>query len=59
MKKFIMSISLPVGLTLFLYRVYNLYRLIFNKTEIEQEIKKQILVFQQKSHGGGKFCFDT
>ena len=53
MKKVITSVSLPVGLTLFLYRVYNLCRLVFNRTEIEQDIKKQIQVFHQKSDGGG------
>ena len=49
MKKVITSDSLPIGFTLFLYRVYNLYLLVFNRKEIEQEIKKQIQVFQPES----------
>lgn len=53
MKKIIMSISLPVGLTLFLYRIYNIYRLVVNRFEIEKEIKKQIQVFSPNSNGGG------
>ena len=48
-----MSISLPVGLTLFLYRIYNIYRLVVNRFEIEKEIKKQIQVFSPNSNGGG------
>ena len=39
-------------MTLSLYRVYNLYRLLFNKTEIELDIKKKIQVFESKTDGG-------
>lgn len=51
MKKIIMSISLPVGVILFLYRIYNIYRLVVYKSEIEKEIKKQIKVFFPNSMG--------
>lgn len=57
MKKVITSINLPVGLTLFLYRVYNLCRLVFDRTEIEQEIKKQIQVFQPNFDWEGDSAF--
>lgn len=50
----IKRLPLPIWTSLFLYRLYNMYRLIVNKTSIESDITNQIKIFcpniDNKSH---------
>lgn len=47
------QIPLPIWVSLALYKLWNIYRLIVNKKGIESEIRKQIAIFHPNGGGGG------
>lgn len=53
MSNIINKIPLPVGVSLFLYRMLNVKRLLTNRVVMEKEINKLITIFYPKFVWGG------
>ena len=59
MSNLIKRLPLPIWASLFLYKLFNMYRLIVNKTSIENDILNQIKIFSPNAENDSRLLGDV